>query len=248
MSHMTNTSVQAEGKVGELFKVGAHFGYTKSRRHPTVAPFIYGSKDRFEIIDLEKTTVQLTKALEFIASLAKDRKQILFVSSKQEAMRSVKANAEKIGMPYVAGRWIGGSLTNFPEIRKRVEKLQVLTDEKDKGLLAKYTKKERLLIDRLITRLEDTFAGLIPMTKKPHALVVIDSRHEAIAIEEARALKIPVIALCGSDCDLSKVDYPIVANDSLAQTIEYILGSIVATYEKSLGQAPATPEASSVTA
>jgi small subunit ribosomal protein S2 len=220
--------------VNELFEAGAHFGYSKSRRHPSVAPFIFGAKNRFEIVDLEKTGEQLQSVLDYVAQLAKDKKQILFVASKQEAVRPVKDGADKIGMPYVAGRWIGGSLTNFPEIRKRVEKMLQLQDERDKGLLAKYTKKERLLIDREIEKLEKTFSGLVPMTKKPHAMFVVDPRHEEIAVAEARAIGIPVIALAGTDCDLTKIDHPIVGNDSLERSIAYIVGKVVETYQKNL--------------
>jgi small subunit ribosomal protein S2 len=220
--------------VDELFEVGAHFGYSKSRRHPSVAPFIFGAKNRFEIVDLEKTGEQLSSVLEYVAQMAREKKQILFVASKQEAVRPVKDGAEKIGMPYVAGRWIGGSLTNFPEIRKRVEMMLQLQEERDKGLLAKYTKKERLLIDRKIEKLEKTFSGLVPMTKKPHAMFVVDSRHEDIAVAEARVSGVPVIALAGTDCDLSKVDHAIVANDSLERSITYVVNKVVETYQKNL--------------
>ncbi len=217
-------------KVDELLAVGAHFGYTRSRRHPTVAPFIYGVKQRFEIIDAEKTVEQLAKAREFMAKLASEKKQVLFVASKEEAKRAVKEAAEKIGMPYVAGRWIGGTLTNFVEIRKRVEKLATLQAEREKGLLAKYTKKERLMIDREIERLETTFSGLSTMLKKPFAVVVVDPRHEDIAVDEARQVGVPVIALAGTDCDISKVQYPIVANDSLERSIAMIVDSLVEAY------------------
>lgn len=228
---MQTTDIKvAMPKVDELLAVGAHFGYTRSRRHPTTAPFIYGVTQRFEIIDAEKTVTQLAKACEFIAKLAKEKKQILFVSSKEEAKRVVKEAAEKINMPYVAGRWIGGTLTNFTEIRKRVEKLATLQVEREKGLLAKYTKKERLMIDREIEKLEATFSGLSNMVKKPHAIVVVDSRHEDIAIDEARSAGIPVVALVGTDCDISKVDYPVVANDSLERAIALVVNTFADAY------------------
>lgn len=223
-----------EPKVDDLLAAGAHFGYTKSRRHPTVAPYIYGAKQRFEIINLDKTAEQLAKACAFVAELAKDKKQILFVSSKEEAKRVVKEAADKIAMPYVAGRWIGGTLTNFPEIRKRVEKLTQLSGEREKGLLTKYTKKERLLIDRDIDRLDATFAGLVPMVKKPHAIIIVDSRHEDIAVDEAKQCNVPVIALAGTDCDLSKIDYPIVANDSLEKSISYVINALVEAYKSNV--------------
>jgi small subunit ribosomal protein S2 len=131
-----------------MFKAGAHFAFSKTRRHPTVTPYIFGVKNKVEIFDLEKTEVLLEKAKDFIASLAKEGKTILFVGGKSEARNSIKSGALSINMPYVDGRWIGGTLTNFTQIRKRVEKMEKLVSEKEKGELAKYTKKERLLIDK----------------------------------------------------------------------------------------------------
>jgi len=137
-------------------------------------------------------------------------------------------------MPYVAGRWIGGTLTNFPEIRKRVLKLEMLTDQKEKGELAKYTKKERLLIDREIDGLRNYFEGLSLLKELPGALFVVDSKKEAIAMEEARKLGIPVMALCGSDCNIKEVDYPIPGNDSSKDSIAFFVNQIAHAYQGSV--------------
>lgn len=228
---MTEVKTVNKDMVEALFKVGAHFGYSKSRRHPSTSSFIFGIKNRIEIFDLEKTSVQLEKAKAFIEEVAAAGKQVLFVSGKREAIRIVRDYAEKIDQPYVAGRWIGGSLTNFEEIQKRINRLEKLTTEKEKGLLAKYTKKERLLIDREIAKLEERFGGVSNMKSKPGAVFIIDAKKEDNALAEAVLEKIPVISLSNSDCDIKDVKFPILGNDSSSATISYILGELVTSYQ-----------------
>lgn len=219
-------------RIDEMFKVGAHFGYSKTRRHASVAPYIFGVKNRVEIIDLEKTDELLAKALVFISTLAKDNKQILFVGGKNEARLALKIAAESIGMPFVDGRWIGGTLTNFPEIKKRLMKLEDLTKQKEKGELSKYTKKERLMIDREIANLDRFFSGISSMKDLPKAIVVVDSKKEIIAVTEAQNMNIPVVALCGTDCDVTNINYPIVANDSSVSSITFFVNEIAKAYQK----------------
>ena len=214
----------------EMFKAGAHFGYSKSRRHPTVSPYIFGVKNRTEIFDLTKTADLLQNALDFVASLAKDGRQILFVGGKNEARDLIKKAAVSIDMPYVAGRWIGGTFTNFSEIKKRISKLEELTKQREKGELSKYTKKERLVIDRNIGNLERFFSGLLLMKEMPKAVFAIDPKNEAIAVTEAKKMGIPVIALAGSDCDIKNIDYPIAANDSSISSISFFVDEIVKAY------------------
>ena len=216
--------------VDAMFKVGAHYGFIKSRRHPTTKPFIFGVKNRIEIFDLEKTSTQLETAIEFVKKTAAAGKQIVFVGSKSEARQAVKEAADRIAQPYVASRWIGGTLTNFEVIRKRVEKLLDLTSQKEKNELAKYTKKERLMIDREIERLNDLFGGITSMAHLPAALFVIDPKKEHIAVAEAIEKKIPVIALAGSDCDISNISYPIVANDASIDSVAYFADKISAAF------------------
>lgn len=215
-----------------LFRVGAHLAYGKARRHPSASPFIFGAKSRVEIFDLEKTNQALARAKEFIATLASGGKQILFVGGKNEAREAIKTGASLIHMPYVAGRFIGGTLTNFPQIKKRIEKFEKLSGERERGELTKYTKKERLLIDREIKTLEDTFGGIVSMKSLPAAVFVVDSKREHIAVAEATQLNIPVIALLNSDCNLKDVDYPIPANDSSRASIEHFVQEIVSAYKK----------------
>ena len=237
MEEVKNTK-NADKIIEEMFKVGAHFGYSKSRRHPTASPYIFGVKNRVEIFDLAKTADLLKNALDFVVGLAKEGRQILFVGGKNEARDLIKKAANSIDMPYVAGRWIGGTFTNFPEIKKRIAKLEDLTKQKEKGELAKYTKKERLVIDRNIANLERFFSGLLLMKEMPKAIFVIDPKNEMIAVKEANKMGIPVIALAGSDCDIKDVDYPIAANDSSVSSISFFADEIVGAYRKNKMSTP----------
>ncbi len=231
MEEVKNTKV-SDKIIKEMFKVGAHFGYSKSRRHPTASPYIYGAKNRVEIFDLTKTADLLQKALDFVSNLAKEGKQILFIGGKKEAQEAIKKAATSIEMPYVAGRWIGGAFTNFSEIKKRISKLEDLTKQREKGELSKYTKKERLIIDRSIANLERFFSGFLLMKEMPKAIFVIDPKKEIIAVTEAKKMGIPVIALAGSDCDIKDIDYPIAANDSSISSISFFLDEMVNEYKK----------------
>lgn len=218
---MANT-VQT-GDLKTLFDAGAHFGYGRSRRHPTAAAFLFGTKDRTDIFDLEETGRRLNAATAFATSVIESGKRVLFVGGKHEAIAIVQGAAERIGAPYVAGRWIGGTLTNFKNIRKRIDRLEKLTSERDAGQLDKYTKRERLLIGREIDELLGRFGGLVKMTDLPGALFVVDSRHESTAVKEANQLGIPVIGLSSSDCDFSVVQYPVPGNDTSVRSIRLVV-------------------------
>jgi small subunit ribosomal protein S2 len=223
--------------VESMFKAGAHFAYTRSRRHPSAAPFIFGLKNRVEIFDLEKTSEKLIEAKKFITSVALSNKKILFVGTKNESREAVQRIASIIEMPYVNLRWIGGTLTNFPQIRKRIEKYEDLTAKREKGELVKYTKKERLLIDREIAKLEHSFSGIVSMKEMPSAVVIVDSEKEHIALAEIKKQGIPVVAICGSDCNLKKVTHPIPANDSAKASIDFLLKELSAAYTDGVKEA-----------
>jgi len=223
-----------------LFGAGTHFGYVRARRHPTAAAFIFTTKDRTDIFDLEKTEKRLDAARTFVSSLAANGKQVLFVGGKHEALGIVKDVADRVGAPYVAGRWIGGTLTNFKNIRKRIERLLKLTSERESGELDKYTKRERLLIDREIQELLGRFGGLVKMTELPAALFIVDTRHENTAVQEANQLGIPVIGLASSDCDFSLVQYPIPGNDTSVRSITLVSDTIAEAYAEGK-RTPAAP-------
>ncbi|MEK7460428.1 MAG: 30S ribosomal protein S2 [Patescibacteria group bacterium] len=227
---MTKT-VENQGLITEMFAAGAHFGYSRSRRHPSTKQFIFGTKNGVEILDLEKTSVELERAKEYIKSLAKGGKQILFVGTKNEGKKALEDGALSIDMPYVAERWVGGVLTNFSEIKKRIALLEDLRAKRENGELAVYTKKERLLIDKDIERLERNFSGLVTMKEIPVALFILDPRKESIAVKEAQFLKIPIIALANSDCNLKEVDFPIPGNDSSVSSISFFINHITEAFK-----------------
>jgi small subunit ribosomal protein S2 len=223
---------EQHGLLEKLFSVGAHYGLVRSRRHPSVLPYIFGEKNKIELFDLEKTAKKLAEAEAFLETVASQGGLILMVGGKAEARKAIADSAQSLGLPYVASRWLGGTLTNFPEIKKRIAKLEDLTAKREKGELSKFTKLERLMIDREIERLERSFGGLIPMKTLPKALFVVDPRKESIAVAEAARLKIPVVALAGSDCDMRSVAYPIPANDAAQASVAHFVESISAAIER----------------
>jgi small subunit ribosomal protein S2 len=219
--------------VEALFKVGAHFGYSRARRHATMKGLVYTSKNRTDILDLTKTAPLLEDALTFVRGLGAHGKTVIFVSGKPEMGTIVREAAQEVSMPYVAGRWLGGTLTNFEEIKKRIKRMQELLGDRESGALAKkYTKKERLLLDREITELENNFGGISTLEKLPDALIVVDTRRESIAVAEAKVMGVPVVGIMNSDCDLSEVNYPIVGNDANRESVKFFLNQVVEAYRE----------------
>ena len=221
-----------ESIVKNLFKLGAHFGFTRSRRHPSVSPYIYGFKNRTAIVDLEKSLEALEAAQEFIKKIGSEGKQILFVGNKNEARGIIKKYAEVIDMPYVNERWVGGTFTNFKQIRSRIEKMKDWREKGKTGGLAVYTKRERGMIAKEMEKMGRLFTGIENMEKLPGAIFTIDAKEEAIAIAEAQGMKIPVVALCGTDCDIRSLAYPIVANDASRATIEFFTDAMAQAYRE----------------
>lgn len=213
-----------------MFSIGAHYGLSRSRRHPSTMNYIFGIKNDIEVIDLEKTKALLDEAKEFAQKLGEEGEDILWVTGKNEANNTIKHIAESIDHPYMVERWIGGTLTNFDEIHSRVEKLEELETKRESGELEKYTKKEQMLFDREIERLQDKFGGIRDMDDLPAALFIVDTKAENIALQEARQNDIPVIGLCNVDCNIDEVDYPIVANDSNHESIRYFAQQIRDAY------------------
>lgn len=227
------SSSEQSDLIESMFSVGAHFGYSKTKRHPSTNAFIFGAKNRVDIIDLEGSSTLLKKAEEAMSILGRENKTVLIVGSKLEAVEAVREVANRINMPFVAGRWLGGTLTNFPMMKKRVDRLHLLLGEKESGELEKkYTKKERLMIDREIERLEKRFSGIKNMPQIPQAMLVIDSKHEHIAVKEARLLKIPVIALMNTDCNMKDVQIPVLGNDATRSSISFFLNRLADAYGK----------------
>ena len=216
-----------------LFDTGAHFAQVKARRHPSMKPFLVGTKGRQEIIDLAQTTEQLEAAKAAMTTLAKDGKTVLFVGGKVEIAALVKKAAQDIAAPYVATRWLGGTISNWTEIKKRIDRLAELQDTSASGAMAKqHTKLELLKMDREKQRLQERLDGITTLTKRPDALLVVDTKHEKYAVKEANEAGIPIVALMGSDCNLKEVAYPIVANDASRETVQLILTDLVNAFQK----------------
>jgi len=216
---MTKIKISVE----KLFELGAHFGHQVSRSHPKAKDFIYTKEGGTLIFDLPKTKELISEALLFLAKVAKEKKEILFLGTKRQIKDKIKEVAQVSGSYFVNERWPGGTLTNLSQIRKSLDKLNDLKEKKAKGELNEYTKKERLLIDREIDRLENLFGGLSGMKELPAVLVVVDIRREKTAVSEAKKTGVPVVAIVDSNSDPNLVDYPITMNDDSKEAVSYVL-------------------------
>ena len=230
--------VQIEDKVVEqMFEAGAHYGYGKSRRHPSVTPFICATKNKTDIIDLAQTKEMLEEAKKYVSSLGEKRKTILFVGTKAEAQNSIIDSAKSINMPYIKERWIGGIISNWGEIKKNIAELNDYNQAQKDGSIAKYTKKEKLVLSKKMEKLDRFYGGILEMKKAPDAIFIVDSKHDEIAKKEALQKNIPVIALLNSDSDISNIKCPIVANDSSLASIKFFAEEIASAYEEGLKKA-----------
>lgn len=239
MQKTQNTKNNLNNHIESMFEAGAHYGYSKTRRHPSVAQYIHTTKNRTDIIDLEKTAILLDKAVEYAHSLGKKGKVVLFLGTKPEAKEVIKLAAESLGMPYVVERWIGGTISNFTEIKKRIAELENYRKDMKEGTLDKYTKKERLLLAKKMQKLERYYSGLVGMKKTPEALFIIDAKKEHIALTEAKKSGLTVISLVNSDSNIKNIDYPIVGNDAAIPSIKLFTNSITNAYKQGAAEAPA---------
>lgn len=209
----------------QLLEAGCHFGHQARRWHPAMAPYIYTTRDRVHIFDLVKTKEGLEKAAAAAYATA-GQGQILFIGTKRQAKDIVAAAAKRVAMPYVTQRWLGGTLTNFDQIQGRIKKLRDLRVQREAGELKKYTKKEQLLIDRQIAKLEKFLGGMESMSDRPAAVFVVDTHREEVAVREAVKMGIPVVGIVDTNSDPTLVDYVIAANDDAVKSIELIVNEI----------------------
>lgn len=214
-----------------LVAVGAHFGYSKTKRHPSNKKYVFATKNNADIIDLSQTEEMMKKALTFIKTLGEEKKTILFVSTKPESKKIIELAAKAVNMPYVENRWIGGTLTNFPQIKRRIDVLIDLKAKKEKGELEKYTKKEQSDFSRQIEKMTKNFGGLVGLLKKPDAVFIVDVRKEKIAMTEAKKTGTPVISLSNTDCDITAVEYPIIGNDASRSSVQFFVNEVLAAYK-----------------
>ncbi len=223
-----------------LLKAGAHFGHQKSRRHPRMIPYIFTVRGGVTIIDLEKTQRGIRSAAEFLTSVRKSGKHILFVTTKKQMLDLLKSAANRADEPYVIERWIGGTFTNFPQIRSRVKALLKMEEDMEKGVFLKYTKLEQLRKREEIAKLNRKMGGLKKMDTLPGAIVVLDVKADALAVNEARKQGIPVVAIADTNIDVSMVDYPIPANDDAISSVKTILGLLLKALDGVVAAPPKT--------
>ena len=225
-------TTQNSSLIKSLFEAGAHFGYSRTRRHPSAARLLFGAKGGTDIIDLEKTCTHLATALEALRGYVAKGKTVLLVGTKPEARAIVEEVATALGIPYVNYKWIGGTLTNFTEIRKRVERLKTLRAQKERGDLNVYSKKERRDMEDEMARLTRNFNGVLTLERMPEALFIVDPRHEDIAVREAKKTGIALIALANSDCNMKEIAFPIPGNDGARSSILFFLNQMKAAYQE----------------
>ena len=209
-----------------LLEVGAHFGHQARRWNPKMTPYLYGVQEGVHVFDLLKTKSALEEALEAIKKAASEGKVILLLGSKKQAKDKIIEIGEETGVPYVSERWLGGTITNFEMIKKSLTKLSEMKTKMAAGEYNIYTKKERLLLEREIARLERFFGGMASLTKTPDMLVVVDTHKEIGAVKEARKAKITVVGIVDSNADPAAVDYPIPMNDDASKALDYVLGLV----------------------
>jgi len=206
-----------------LLETGAHFGHQSRRWNPKMEEFVHGVQDGVHVFDLIKTKEALEEALSAITQAVIDGKTILLLGTKKQAKEKIAEIAKEVEIPYVNERWLGGTLTNFDQIEKSVKKLADMKAKKEAGELKKFTKKERVLLDREIDRLERFFGGISEIKATPEMLFVVDIKREVAAIKEAKMAGVELVGIVDSNSDPYMVDYPIPMNDDAVKAIEYIL-------------------------
>lgn len=228
--------------IEELLTAGVHFGHVSSKWNPKMKQYIFTTRNSVHVINLEKTLEKLEKALDYARDVAARGGVILFVATKRQAKDEMKKAAQACGMPYVTIRWLGGTFTNYKTIQKTIKKLERLQKLKESGEFeVKYVKKERLLIEREIVKMENLFAGIKNMKKLPEAIFLVDVGHDKIAVKEAHATGIKVIGLVDTNSSLEMVDYPIPSNDDAIKAIA-LMANLMANAVNDGKDHPMVPE------
>ena len=217
----------AKTTVKDLLDAGVHFGHLTRKWNPNMAPYIYMERNGIHIISLYKTVAKIEEASEALSKIASSGRKILFVATKKQAKDIVSQSAQKVNMPYITERWPGGMLTNFVTIRKAVKKMAAIDRMKKDGTFETLSKKEKLQVERLRSKLEKNLGSISEMTRLPGALFVVDIKRENIAIKEAQKLKIPIFAMVDTNSDPREVNYVIPSNDDATKSIDKILSLVV---------------------
>lgn len=221
-SSSTTTAPEPNISMKSLLEAGVHFGHQTHRWNPKMSRYIYGSRNNIHIIDLQKTVRELKKALTFLRTIAEQKQSILFVGTKRQAQESIIQEARRCHQPFVAERWLGGTLTNFETIRRSSSRLSELEGLKEKGVFNLFSKKERSTKEKDIKRLAKSLQGIKDMTELPGCLFIVDASNEYTAIAEARKIGIPIVAVCDTNTDPDLIDYPIPGNDDAIRAIRLI--------------------------
>lgn len=234
----------AELSLEELLKSGAHFGHKTSRWNPKMAPYIFTVRNKFHIIDLEKTFVAIIAAQKFAADTVKRGGLVIFVSTKKQARDLVRKHALACGMPFAVTRWLGGTLTNFRTIQRSMKKLAQQEELLKSANVGNYTKKERLMVEREVAKNSVLFEGLRGLKRIPEALFVVDVITDLIAVKEAKKMKVKVIGIVDTNSDPGIIDYPIPANDDAIKALDLIVGSVAEaiTAARTLGETKISKE------
>ncbi len=231
----------------QLLEAGVHFGHQTRRWNPKMAPYIFAERNGIYIIDLQKTVKKLDEAYKFVTDIAAEGGEILFVGTKKQAQDSIREEAIRCGMPFVNARWLGGMLTNFKTIQKRIKRLAQLKAMEADGTFDMLPKKEVIKLKLEIEKLERFMGGITGMKKQPAAMFVVDPRKEKNAVAEAKKLGIPVVAIVDTNCDPDEIDYVIPGNDDAIRAVKLIAAEMAnAVLEGRQGEqvvAPATEEA-----
>ena len=210
----------------ELMEAGVHFGHQTMRWNPKMKRYIFGQRNGIYIIDLQKTQRLFREATQVISSLASQGRTVLFVGTKRQAQEGVQEEAARCGMPWVNQRWLGGLMTNFRTVKKSIQRLRELDRQSAEGYSSHLTKKEQASLDRERGKLEKTFSGIRDMNQLPDLLFVVDPEKEKIAIEEARKLRIPIVAVVDTDCDPDRIDHVIPGNDDAIRSIRLFAAKV----------------------
>ncbi|MBC3515626.1 30S ribosomal protein S2 [Neobittarella massiliensis] len=214
----------------QLLEAGVHFGHQTRRWNPKMAPYIFTERNGIYIIDLQKTVKKLDEAYSFVRSVAEQGDSVLFVGTKKQAQESIRDEATRAGVHYVNARWLGGMLTNFRTIRKRIDRLYQLNNMKEDGTFDLLPKKEVIKLNLEIERLEKFLGGVKTMERLPGALFIVDPRKEKIAVSEAKKLHIPIVAIVDTNCDPDDIDYVIPGNDDAIRAVKLISGAMANAY------------------
>jgi small subunit ribosomal protein S2 len=210
----------------QLLEAGVHFGHRTRRWHPKMRTFIFTERNGIHIIDLQQTMRQVNNAYTIVRDTVREGGLVLFVGTKKQAQETIKSEAERCGMPYITTRWLGGTLTNFRTIRLRVEYMQDLERRQSRGELDRLPKKEALLLQKELVRLNNRIGGLRTMTHLPDMIFIVDVMREQLAVIEANKLHIPIVAMVDTNCDPDPIDHPIPSNDDAIRAIKLMAGKM----------------------